>query len=514
LVPAASAERWIVERAPVTSDSPADSSWLPAATELLLRNDLAELKGVVLLSKSDVRSDIATLELNRLSSATGDKRLLLGKFARAKGLIVIDPATKAGEVKVTAIDLTQGAREQAFGLSLTLTADGLEGDVMNAAQGAAKFLGREATKEELARMKRLSGLKNDAFVALAKSLDAKSPAERELLTKQASALANGSALAWYLYARELHAAGKTLEAISAYRSAVKLDGARVDFHYDLGNAFFDDKRYDEAQAEYGRAIALDPTHAESHENLARALKAQKLEPADVLAQYRKLVEAHDSVASHVTAGRLLVEMGKFDDAVAEFRKACDLDRADAIARFDLAHALDQGGKENEAFYEYKEALNLAPNYAKAFNNLGFLYEKKEKLDLALYYYQQAVKYAPDYALAWNNLGILYGKRGNTVLEVGAFRMQTRLTPKDPVAWYNLGVGYHHSGEMKNAIDAYKRALELKGDDKPTRWQLAHAYERDNTLNLANDQWRKILELNPTDDERKTAEKHLKANEGK
>jgi Flp pilus assembly protein TadD len=96
----------------------------------------------------------------------------------------------------------------------------------------------------------------------------------------------------------------------------------------------------------------------------------------------------------------------------------------------------------------------------------------------------------------------------------AFRQEVKLTPKDPFAYYNLGVACHRAGETKNAIEAYKKALELTPDDKPTHWQLAHAYERAGLWNLANAEWNAVLKLTPTPEEKATAEKHLKENEGK
>ncbi len=504
-----SAERWLVERGPAPAELAADDAWLAAAAELLLRADLAELRGVALVSKADVKSDILTLELNRLASASGDDRTLLGKFARAKALVVIEFAGGgAPEVSLRAIDLTPPGRERTF--ASPMKAESLDSGVAKLAREAAEFLGRAPTDAERARMDRASGLSTEALAALAGCVNAKTPAERELLAKRAVELAPESPLARYLLARELHAAGRLADAISAYREANRLDDAMSAYHYDLGNAFFDDKRYDEALAEYARAIALDPEHAESHENYLRAQKSRGLSDDDVLAAYRAIAAAHEGVALvHLNAGRLLARLGKLDESIAEMHKACDLAPKDPVVRYDLAHVLEQAGKEMEAFYEYKEAVTLAPNYAKALNNLGRLYETKTKDKIALFYYTQAVRYAPDYALAWSNLGILYGKRNQRELEVAAFRRLVALTPADPVAHYNLGVALQKSGDAKGAIVCLKKALELAPDDKPAHWQLAFAYERAGMMNLAAQEWRKVLALNPTPEEKATAEKHLK-----
>ena len=510
---AALGERWLIERAPDAGLAAADR-WQLAAAEVLLRYRLAQLRGVTLLSKSDVASDVATLGLERLSSATGEVRVKLGKFARASGLIELAaPVGRGGQVGLRAIDLTRADREKSWRVAVKLDdADDINVRMHMLAIESARLLHRVPSEDEVVRMKRRTQLSLDALVALAKGTDARTDAERELLFKQATMLAPEAALVWYLQARQLHATGQNLEAISAYRRAIRLDGEQTSYHYDLANAFFDERRYAEAATEYERAISLDPSHAPSHENLIRVRKRQGLKPDAVLAKYRELTSARlETPVVHLQVGRLLVGMKKLPEAIAAFREAVKLDASDPIGQFNLAHALEQAHKEAEAIAEYKRAVELAPNYAKAHNNLAFLYEKNGKETLALFHYQRAVKFAPDYALAWNNLGILYGKRGKHRLEVEAFRRQVKLTPKDPVAHFNLGVAYHRTREYKLAIASYKKSLELKPDDKLTHWHLAHAYERAGIWNLANDHWRKVLSLNPTPEEKTTAERHIREN---
>jgi len=381
-------------------------------------------------------------------------------------------------VSVRVIDLARPAREQTFSgevdeRNLTVVTAQLAGS-------AVAFLGRKPTPVERAAMRRPTMLSKDALVAVGKGTVATTAAEREAFFKLAVKHAPRSGLAWYLHARTLHASGRTVEAISAYRRSIQLDPDDVACHYDLGNAFFDGKRYVEAAAEYQKAIALDATHAPSHENLIRAWRAQGVKPLAMIQGYSESMEIlfEKTAAAQLQTGRLYWEMGKHPEAIAAFRKAVALDATDPILQFNLAHALERSGK----------------------------------IDEAIPYYQQAVKYAPDYVLAWNNLGILYGKRGKHRLEAEAFRKQTKLTPTDAVAWFNLGIAYHRMKEYRAASAAYKKSLALSPNDKPTHWHLALAYERTATWNLANQHWRKVLLLNPTDDERQTAEKHMRENE--
>ena len=513
LASTASAERWIIEVDPPGGDAPA-LDWAPAAAELLVRATLAELRDVELIGAADVKDDVATLGLARLASTTGDARMTLAKFARARCLVSLRLSAKPRlELSLTAINLSLAGREQTF--TAPATADALAGSCAKLAEDAARFLGHNPSDAELARMKKVALIGRDVVSALGRGASTQTPAERLQHFRQASAVGAQTPLAWYVLAREQHAEAKLLEAISSYRRAILLDPDSPTFHFDLGNAFFDDKRPAEASTEYERAIALDPSRGEAWENLVRALGGQKLTPDDVVARVKKLAgEYAKTPVARAELGLALSNAGKLAEALVEFREAARLAPADAIAHFNVAHTLDRMKDTSGAIAEYKAALDLAPNYAKAWNNLGFLYEQAGKTELALYHYQQATKFAPGYALAWTNLGIAYEHRGDLLLAADAYRKVTQLEPKSAVAWFNLGTAYHRAGNVKGAIDAYKKSLELSPDDKLSHYNLAVAYERAGLWNLANKHWKRVLELGPTEDEKRTAERHLKENEGR
>lgn len=67
---------------------------------------------------------------------------------------------------------------------------------------------------------------------------------------------------------------KWKEAEAEYRKAVQLDPTNDGYHNDLGDALQAQARYAEAEAEYREASKLDPDHAKYHRNLGDALKAQ------------------------------------------------------------------------------------------------------------------------------------------------------------------------------------------------------------------------------------------------
>lgn len=96
----------------------------------------------------------------------------------------------------------------------------------------------------------------------------------------------------------------------------------------------------QARAAYGRAIALDPGHAEAHLNL----------------------------------GRLLHEARELEAAEAHYRQACAARPDSPLAAFNLGVALEDGGRVAEALVAYRRAVKLDPGHAEAHFNLGRLCE--------------------------------------------------------------------------------------------------------------------------------------------
>jgi len=97
-------------------------------------------------------------------------------------------------------------------------------------------------------------------------------------------------------------------------------------HFQLGYAYSELKRWDDAKSEYSRAVALDPKMAAAHLNLG------------------------------------LVLMDSDPAAAAEsFRHAADLQPKESRPRYLTGQALERAGKLPEASEQYKAALALSPN---------------------------------------------------------------------------------------------------------------------------------------------------------
>jgi protein O-mannosyl-transferase len=91
-------------------------------------------------------------------------------------------------------------------------------------------------------------------------------------------------------------------------------------------------------------------------------------------------------------GKILMEMHKPDEAMAEFRVAIALDPRYADAHYHYGYALESGGWIDAAIVQYVAAIRLQPNYAEAEYNLAnLLTVQKGRPDLALQFYSDLVE---------------------------------------------------------------------------------------------------------------------------
>jgi len=173
--------------------------------------------------------------------------------------------------------------------------------------------------------------------------------------------------------------GRPEEAAGHFKSSLALE-PRAEIYSDLGFAMARLGKLEEARADYQKALALDPNCASAHFNLAVTyVQAGNLDEAE--SQYRQALSGRPSAETHNGLGYVLARQRRTDDAVAEFRKAIDVDAKYTPAYNNLADALAQQGKLEEAEQYYQRSLAQKPSAAVS-NALGVVRHRLGKMDEA------------------------------------------------------------------------------------------------------------------------------------
>ena len=196
---------------------------------------------------------------------------------------------------------------------------------------------------------------------------------------------------------------RTDQAIEAYVAARTL---YPDLAHDLAHALEDHGRLEEAEAVFRHLVDRRPNQARHLLCLGAFLQHRHRNSEAgpfldrAIAEYRKANEIdRESADGHERLGAALSRMGQLDEAIAESRKAIEIDPKSASAHTNLGVALFRKGQLDEAIPELRKAIEIEPKSANAHANLGNSLVKKGRLDEAIPEFRKAIELAPKYAFA-------------------------------------------------------------------------------------------------------------------
>ena len=178
-----------------------------------------------------------------------------------------------------------------------------------------------------------------------------------------------------------------------------------------------------------RAVALDPSQAELHNNLGVILEDLGRHE-EAAACYRRALEKRKLYPEALgNLGNALLKLGHPQEAIARFCDAIALDPGFTNAYYHLGHALRGQGEWEGAVQCYRKVVELKPDHQKGWVNLGGSLLALNRFDEALAAQAKALALDPESVDAHWNLAL-------TLLATGDYRQgwgeyQWRL--KDPAA---------------------------------------------------------------------------------
>ena len=128
----------------------------------------------------------------------------------------------------------------------------------------------------------------------------------------------------------------------------------------------------------------------------------------------------EPVSEHLKRGNELSRSGEFEEAVAEYEKALEIEPENIDLLSNIGVAYYNLGQLDKAIDHYSRAIEIAPSDADIRSNLAAAYVQLEQLDNALEEYQKAVELDPSLAQAFFGLGVVYALKGRTDDAIQAF----------------------------------------------------------------------------------------------
>ncbi len=255
--------------------------------------------------------------------------------------------------------------------------------------------------------------------------------------------------------------GDANAAVTHIRNAIALDGTHAAFHANLGEAYRNLARWDEAHACYLRALQLNPQLAEAHCNLGVVLE-QSGKRDEAVHHYEQAVAIKPAYAfAQRRLGLALEALDRLDEASASLSRAIALDAGDIEARFALANVLQSQQRWQEAEAQYRAALEVAPRFAEAINGLGVIAHAQHRPVQAIEHYAQAINVRPDYFEAHYNWGVTLAAQGLSAEAAAKFREAIAIRPDSADVHCRLGTALQRLGRLDEAAAAYRQAIHLR-----------------------------------------------------
>ncbi len=102
-----------------------------------------------------------------------------------------------------------------------------------------------------------------------------------------------------------------------------------------------------------------------------------------------------SAEYHYQLARILEAKGLYEQAISNYKQACELSPEHKKAMFHLAYRCDLCGEEQAAIDYYKQLATSKPVHVNALFNLAVLYEDNEKFDKASQCIDKIIEYHPN-----------------------------------------------------------------------------------------------------------------------
>ena len=258
--------------------------------------------------------------------------------------------------------------------------------------------------------------------------------------------------------------GSNIDAVEAFKLAVKLDDSFLPAWGNIGSALINEGMHREALPATLKVIELDPTDPTAHMNLGNIYK--NLENLDkALASTLKSLELKpDNPDALTNLGGIYKDLGNLDQALVSTLKSLELKPNNPNAHMNLGNIYKDLGNFDNALASTIKSLELMPNNPTAYMNLGSIYKDLGNFDKALAFTLKSLELKPDNPTAHMNLGSIYKDLGKLDQALASTLKSLELKPDNVSAHLNLASIYKDHGDIHETIRTYIKASELKPND--------------------------------------------------
>jgi TolB-like protein/Tfp pilus assembly protein PilF len=209
-----------------------------------------------------------------------------------------------------------------------------------------------------------------------------------------------------------------------------------------------------------RALELDNTLAEAHVALGYSEMVYDLNFAQARQEFSLALQLHpDYATGHQFYGYYLTSIGDLKGAIAERKRALELDPVNPLLATALGEAYYHNREFDRAIEQNSRSLELDPSYAVALVNIGRAYEMKGMHPQAQGVFQKILTVAPDDPAVLALMGHEYASAGDRAKALQILAHLKQLSAHGYVPTIYIGLVYTGLHDLDNAFQWLNRAAD-------------------------------------------------------
>jgi tetratricopeptide (TPR) repeat protein len=197
--------------------------------------------------------------------------------------------------------------------------------------------------------------------------------------------------------------------------ALRDNPSSAEAYYGLGSVYLRQKNNTEARTSFESAVQSQANYpgtlSKAWNNLG-ILAAQERRTEEAVANFQQAIKLDpDYGVAVVNLGNAYRQARQWENAKGAFRRALELNPQDADANYAMGMVFAQLDDAEHAYEFLQQAIAARPNYPEALNNLGILYLRTNRKDDAEKSFQESIRVAPAFDQSYLNLARLYAIEG-------------------------------------------------------------------------------------------------------
>ena len=199
--------------------------------------------------------------------------------------------------------------------------------------------------------------------------------------------------------------------------------------------------------------------AEAHSALANIKEDYDWDWKGAEEEYKQAIElGPGQVLAHAWYSNLLLELGRFPEALTQAKTAQQLDPLSVFANDNLSGILYYAGEYDQAAEQCQKTLSIDPMSAQAHRHLAQVYTEKHLYAEAVSELRKAIDLSPGGSEALADLGYVFAISGkkHEALQI----LRTLQSASDPSP-YRIAIVYAGLGERDKALQSLQDAVNRR-----------------------------------------------------